>query len=147
MRRQKPTSADLSEYIYNRNVSERFLLSVNKENYPRTRQKSWQHLCRALIQKKPRDQDAHITPATYEVPTNALIVHAHWIDLILDDTKTWDIRSQNTTKRERIAVATTEPYVLLGDVELVNKTHITEDEFKSHVHTHCVDDSPQAAVI
>ena len=47
----------------------------------------------------PHDQDAIIIPATYEILTNAVIVYAHWIDLILNGTKTWEIRSLNTTKK------------------------------------------------
>ena len=48
---------------------------------------------------KPHDLDAQIIPTTYEMPMNALIVHAHWIDLILNGTKTWEIRSQTTIKK------------------------------------------------
>ena len=76
-----------------------------------------------------------------------MIVHAHWIDLILSGTKSLEIRSQNIQKTERIALATTKPYVLIGDVELVNSTNISHDRFKAHAHFHCVDKNQQAAVI
>ena len=83
----------------------------------------------------------------YDMPQNALIVHAHWLKLILDGSKTWEIRSENKTKRERIALATTKPYVLLGDVEIVKSTNITFEEFQAHVHLHCVPKTQHADVI
>ena len=83
------------------------------------------------------DENTATTLATYDMPQNALIVHAHWLNLILNGTKTWEIRGENTKKRERIALATTQPYVLLGDVEIVKSTNITLEEFQAHVDLHC----------
>ncbi|MEQ8966182.1 MAG: ASCH domain-containing protein [Azospirillaceae bacterium] len=39
-----------------------------------------------------------------DVVTRALIVRAPWIDLILDGTKTWEMRSRRTAVRGRIAL-------------------------------------------
>ena len=51
------------------------------------------------------------------------------------------------TKRERIALATTQPYVLLGDVEIVKSTNISHEEFQAHVDLHCVPKKKHADVI
>jgi hypothetical protein len=93
------------------------------------------------------DENASTTLATCTMPQSALIVHAHWLNLILDGTKTWEIRGGNTTKRERIALATTKPYVLLGDVEIVKSTNISHEEFQAHVDLHCVPKKQHADVI
>jgi len=103
--------------------------------------------CDPPIASHKQDSPHTITQAAFAVPTMALIVREPWINLILDGTKKWEIRSEPTQKRERIALATTQPYLLLGDVEIVDSTVLTHEDFQTHVASHCVDESQQEQVI
>ena len=53
-------------------------------------------------------------------PKSALLIKPKWCNLIFSGTKTWEIRSQNTAKQERIAIAQAGSGTLIGEANLVN---------------------------
>ncbi len=50
----------------------------------------------------------------------ALIIRRHWIDKILEGTKTWEIRGSRTTIRETIALIPSRSGTVIGVCDLVD---------------------------
>ena len=73
-------------------------------------------------------------------PARALKVHRQWADLILDGTKTWEMRGSATSIRGRVALAVTKTNVLVGDVEIVGCKKVGPAEFQASDNKHCVRD-------
>jgi len=58
----------------------------------------------------------------------ALIIKQHWLDLILNGRKTWEIRGSNTHIRGRIALACSGYGQLWGEADLVDVVPVTTAE-------------------
>jgi hypothetical protein len=67
-----------------------------------------------------------------------LIIQSPWIDLILQGQKIWEIRSRNSTKREKIALIKSGTGLILGTVDLVNSKKLTLQEFQETEKFHCI---------
>ena len=80
-------------------------------------------------------------------PARALKVNQHWVQLLLDGSKTWEVRSYNTKVRGRVALASTESKLLHGDVEIVDCTEIPRRAFAEYVHKHRVADAKTIAMV
>ena len=64
----------------------------------------------------PRSTKAHRQDVA--MPKRALIIKRKWAELILSGEKTWEVRGEPTTKRERIAIAQAGSKQLVGEVTL-----------------------------
>ena len=80
-------------------------------------------------------------------PVSALTLKQEWLDLILTGSKTWEIRSQPTNKRERVALAQSGTTVLRGDVEIVNCVPLDAQSFVTSIDKHCVPQNRHTEVI
>ena len=80
-------------------------------------------------------------------PTRALKLDHRWLQLLLDGSKTWEIRSSNTKLRGRVALASTETKLLHGDVEIVDCTPLSRKDFAANVPQHRVEDPETAAKV
>ncbi|HIE69682.1 MAG TPA: ASCH domain-containing protein, partial [Planctomycetes bacterium] len=80
-------------------------------------------------------------------PTRALKLHHQWLELLLDGSKTWEVRSKPTKNRGRVALASTETQLLHGDVELLDCKEISRQEFAANAHKHQVNDPETTAKV
>ena len=80
-------------------------------------------------------------------PTRALKLDHRWLQLLLDGSKTWEIRSSNTKWRGRVALASTETKLLHGDVEFVDSTPLSREDFAANVPQHRVQDPETTAKV
>jgi len=63
----------------------------------------------------------------------ALVVKRHWLNLILDDTKTWEIRGAACNVRGLIKLAQSGSGQLMGEARVVDSISFKDlDEFKNH---------------
>ena len=63
-----------------------------------------------------------------------------WISLILNGTKTWEIRRRNTKIRERIALGNTKTKRVVGYATIIESVKITVVELKKHNEKHQAND-------
>lgn len=75
-------------------------------------------------------------PAT--TPRSALLLKDEWLDMILCGRKTWEIRSMQTHKRERVALAQSGTPLLFGDVEIIGCVRIDDVIFRASTKKHGV---------
>ena len=72
------------------------------------------------------------------IPTGAPVftVNECWASLILSGAKTMEIRTRNTLKRGTIYVATSGLGEVWGQVDILDSTQLTRDEWRSHASAH-----------
>ncbi|MGD0204269.1 MAG: ASCH domain-containing protein [Candidatus Bathyarchaeia archaeon] len=63
-----------------------------------------------------------------------------WVNLILNGTKTWEIRRRNTTIREQIALGNKKTKRSVGYVRIVDSIEMTVKELKKHNDKHQAND-------
>lgn len=59
-------------------------------------------------------------------PTSALVVKPEWAELLISGKKTWELRSCNTLKRGRVALAVSGTQELIGDISIVDSVKVME---------------------
>ena len=103
----------------------------------------------AALQPTPQPFDTRELAAVDIIvkPVSALTLKQEWLDLILTGRKTWEIRSQPTHKRERVALAQSGTTVLRGDVEIVNCVRLDAQSFAASMDKHCVPQNRHTEVI
>ena len=101
----------------------------------------------ANSQRSSQTHPVDAEPSYDTMPTHAIVLYEKWLQLILQGTKTWEIRKQNTHKRERIALAASGTSKLFGDVHLIDCIQVTHEDFASHLDKHCVPDSDKESYI
>jgi ubiquitin C-terminal hydrolase len=69
------------------------------------------------------------------------------LQLLLDGSKTWEVRSYATKVRGRIALASTDTKLLYGDVELVDCTPLAKKDLAATAHKHCIQDADTTAMV
>jgi hypothetical protein len=68
-----------------------------------------------------------------------LIVRQPWLDLILSDQKTWEMRSKPTKNRGKIALIQSGSGLILGTCDLEACFFLNSvDEFEKNIEKHCV---------
>lgn len=63
-----------------------------------------------------------------------------WVNLILNGTKTWEIRRTNTTIRERIALGNKKMKRVVGYAKIVDSVEMSIEELKKHNVKHQAND-------
>ncbi len=69
-----------------------------------------------------------------------LKIEDKWVNLILNGTKTWEIRRQNTKIRELIALGNTKTKCCVGYAKIVDSVEMTIEELKKHNDKHQAND-------
>ena len=69
-----------------------------------------------------------------------LKMHDKWVNLILNNEKTWEIRRRNTKIRERIALGNTKTKRVVGYATIIDSVKITIAELKKHNDKHQAND-------
>lgn len=67
-----------------------------------------------------------------------LIIKSPWIDLILDDKKTWEIRGSNSNIRGKISLIKSGSGMVLGTVELIESKKLDLIEYQQSEQFHCI---------
>ena len=67
-----------------------------------------------------------------------LIIRLPWIDLILDDVKSWEIRGSNTNVRGKIALLQSGTKSIVGVAELVDSRPLSLMEYRQSEAFHCI---------
>ena len=71
--------------------------------------------------------------------TSALIIREPWIGLILDGKKTWEMRSQATTKRGVIGLIRQGSGLIVGTARIVDSLPaLTRATYMDHAHRHAI---------
>lgn len=70
-----------------------------------------------------------------------LIIREPWIDLILNNDKTWEIRGFNTKIRGEIALIKSGTSKVFGTINLVDSIFINKDILKSNINKHRIIDT------
>ena len=65
-----------------------------------------------------------------------LKIHDKWIKLILNESKTWEIRRTNTKIRERIALGNMKTKCVEGYCTIVGSKEMTVEDLKKHNDEH-----------
>ena len=68
----------------------------------------------------PVDKVGHEVPPTFMALSQALFVQKQWMDKILDEGKTWEMRGYVTNKRQRFYLAESKANLLRGEASLIN---------------------------
>jgi len=63
-----------------------------------------------------------------------------WLNLILNGSKTWELRRQNTKIREKIALGNLKKKCIVGYATIVDSFEITIEELKKHNDRHRAND-------
>ena len=63
-----------------------------------------------------------------------------WVNLILNGTKTWEIRRRNTKIRERIALGNKEIKRVVGYAKIIDSIEMTLEDLKKHNDKHQAND-------
>lgn len=63
-----------------------------------------------------------------------------WVNLILNGSKTWEIRRRNTKIRERIALGNTKTKRVVGYARIIDSVEMTVEELKKHNDKHHAND-------
>jgi len=69
-----------------------------------------------------------------------LKIDEKWVNLILNGSKTWEIRRGNTTIREKIALGNKEIKRVVGYAKIVNSIERTVEDLKKHNDKHQAND-------
>jgi predicted transcriptional regulator len=69
-----------------------------------------------------------------------LKIEDKWVNLILNGTKTWEIRRRNTKIRERIALGNTKTKRVVGYATIIDSVEMTVEELKKHNDKHQAND-------
>ena len=68
-----------------------------------------------------------------------LVIKPHWLELILNKKKTWEIRGTSIAKRGRIHLAVSAGGgLILGKASLVDCLHLKYDDLRRHKAKHCI---------
>lgn len=65
-----------------------------------------------------------------------LIIREPWIDLILDEKKTWEIRGSNTKIRGKIHLIKSGTGLIVGECELVDSFYADHDKMITNLSRH-----------
>jgi hypothetical protein len=68
---------------------------------------------------------------------NILILKEEFGSLILSGKKTWELRGQNTKKRERISIAYSGTGKKYGEVDIIDAMPLTKELFEKNRNKHC----------
>lgn len=66
----------------------------------------------------------------WRMPMKGLIIRRPWINLLLDGTKSWEIRGARTTIRGTIALIQSGSGLIMGTAELINCLALTPDDYR-----------------
>ena len=69
-----------------------------------------------------------------------LKIDENWVNLILNGSKTWEIRRRNTRIRERIALGNKEIKRVVGYAKIVGSVEMTLDDLRKHNDKHQAND-------
>jgi hypothetical protein len=69
-----------------------------------------------------------------------LKIDEKWVNLILNWSKTWEIRRRNTNIREQIALGNKEIKRVVGYAKIVDSVEMTLEELKKHYDKHQAND-------
>ena len=71
--------------------------------------------------------------------SDLLVIKAHWLELILNKKKTWEVRGTSTAKRGRIHLAVSGGGgLILGKASLVDCLPLKYHELRRHKAKHCI---------
>jgi hypothetical protein len=71
----------------------------------------------------------------------ALIIKKHWIDYILDNKKTWEIRGCNTKIRGQIELIQSGSGLVVGSCNIIDCKEIVLEEYANSIDKHCITDT------
>lgn len=71
----------------------------------------------------------------------ALIIKKHWIDLILDRSKTWEIRGSNTQMRGQIELIQSGTGLVVGCCQIASCKELTLEEYQNSTGKHRINDT------
>ena len=74
------------------------------------------------------------------LPSHILQVHMPWAEQIVAGTKIWEIRSQATNMRGRVAIGIPVVRHIIGEVFLEDCVDVTHEDFGKYVRFHGIDD-------
>lgn len=72
--------------------------------------------------------------------TTGLVIRQPWLDMILNGTKTWEIRGNNTRKRGRIALIESGSGLIIGETTLVSSLPVSRSEALANEARHQIRD-------
>ena len=77
-------------------------------------------------------------PHESELPSSGLIVKQPWIEMILEGSKTLEIRSSRTSKRGKVALIESGSSQIVGEVEITGCIEISREDFHAYQESHKV---------
>lgn len=69
---------------------------------------------------------------------DGLIIKPFWGQLILDRTKTWEIRGSNTTHRGKHYLIFSGTNKIFGEIDILCSSILTQQEFEQNQDKHCL---------
>ena len=90
-------------------------------------------------EKKEREAQVQAANVTQSTETNlALLLHEKWLNKILNEGKTWEIRGRNTNIRGKIYLAFKDH--IYGETTIIDSFPVTRQQLQDNIDKHHVDD-------
>ena len=77
-------------------------------------------------------------PHQRELPSRGLIIKQPWIEMILEGSKSLEIRSSRTSKRGKVALIESGSSRIVGEIEITGCFEINREDFHAYQESHKV---------